>query len=239
MLRGSWEYHTFEDKWTLVFESDHNLVIDKNDAQYTLLDGSIRVISGNDSTDYQYTINGSNLTLRLPDGSERTYRKTGNGEAEQAVTGVLYATIDSTGRKARISFDGSHTFSLADEIGEGSGMYRVEGSTIFLALNDTTTYSTQIRSWNGDGALGELLFDGRLYASEKPAVATEPVQSTVVYSPPGPVAPPPVIIDFQTPSYGAPAAVTPATPAASTPKRADSTSSTPVRRFGSKRPTGD
>ena len=26
MLRGSWKFHTFEDKWTLDFLSDHNLV---------------------------------------------------------------------------------------------------------------------------------------------------------------------------------------------------------------------
>jgi hypothetical protein len=243
MLRGSWEYHTFEDKWTLVFESDHNLVIDKNVARYTLLGESIRVISGNDTTDYQYALDGSKLTLRMPDGSERTYKKAGDGNAEQAVAGVLYATIDSTGRKARISFDGSHTFSLADEIGDGIGMYRVEGSTIILALNDTTTYTTQIRSWNADGSLDELSFDGRLYASEKPVAAAVPVQTTIVYvpypdpdplpgPPPGPTGPSNPVIPTPPPA--------PQIPAASIPTRSDNSStSAPVRTFGSRRPMGN
>jgi hypothetical protein len=245
MLRGSWEYHTFDEKWTLDFESDHNLVIDRNDAQYTLLPGTIRVKTENDSTEYTYTLNGSELTLQLPDGSERTYKKSGDGSAEQTVTGVLYAAIDSTGRKARLSFDGNHTFALADEIGEDAGIYRVEGSAIYLTLNDSTTYTTQIRSWNSDGSLDEIAFDGRLYASEKPVVETEPVQTTIVYlpspeppmpppqpEPPYPIPPPrPPRPPYPTPPPAPPI------PVASTPSHSDNTpASNPVRNFGSTRP---
>jgi hypothetical protein len=246
MLRGSWEFHTFEDKWTLDFQSDHNLVIDQNDANYTLLPGTIRVKNENDSTDYPYMLNGSELTLQLPDGSERTYKKSGEGSAEQAVKGLLYATIDSTGRKARLSFDGNHTFALTDEIGEDAGIYRVEGSAIYLSLNDTTTYTTQIRSWNSDGSLDEIAFDGRLYASEKPVIESEPVQTTIVYVPVpdlpiligGPINIPPTTGPIRPISPTPPPAPPP--PVASTPSRSDNTpASNPVRNFGSKRPRND
>jgi len=66
MLRGLWEYHTFEDKWTLIFQSDHNLIINNNYAQYMLLDESIRVISGNDSTDYQFTLEAATSHCGCP-----------------------------------------------------------------------------------------------------------------------------------------------------------------------------
>jgi len=161
------------------------------------------------------------------------------------VTGVLYATNRFNGRKAHLSFDGRHTFSLADEIGEDSGMYRVEGNTIILALNDTTTYTTQIRSWNGDGSLGELSFDDRLYAAEKPDVESEPVQTTIVYVPaldppiliggprphPHPYPPQPInpIIPTPPPAPPIPTASTP-------PSRPINTSADRPRDFGSKRP---
>jgi hypothetical protein len=248
MLRGSWEYHTFDDKWTLDFQSDHNLVFDRNDAGYSLLPGSLRIMNESDTTDYPYALNGNKLTLQLPGGSERTYNKKSNGAVEQMVSGNLYATIDSTGRKAHLFFDGSRAFSLADEIGEGTGLYRVEGSTIFLALNDTTTYSTQIRSWNSDGSLGELVFEDRLYASERPVVEAEPVRPIVVYVPgpeppmpppdppyPGPPPRPPEPPPY--PIYPPPPPAPPTPVASAPPSRPDNTSAErPVRPFGSKRP---
>jgi hypothetical protein len=245
MLRGSWTYHTFDEKWTLVFKSDHNLIIDRNDAQYTLLPGAIRVKAGDDSTEYPYTLNGNKLTLQLPDGSERTYKKNGDGETEHNVKGILYAEIDSTGRKAHLSFDGEHTFALTDEVGEDIGTYRVEGSTIVLTLNDTTTYTTQIRSWNGNGSLDEVAFDGRLYATEKPAAASTTVSPSggsstsffeilfrlfSVFSSSSQPEP------DQSAAQTQPATVS-ATPDSSTPTRADNApASKPVRNFGSKRP---
>ncbi|MFI5252492.1 MAG: hypothetical protein ACHQQQ_08705 [Bacteroidota bacterium] len=241
MLRGSWEFHTFEDKWTLVFESDHNLIIDRNDANYALLPGSIRVTTGNESTEYPYTLTGSNLTLRLPDGSDRTYKKTGDGDAEATVKGIVYATIDSTMRKAHLSFDGNHTFSIADEIGEDAGIYRVEGSTIYLTLNDTTTYATQIRSWNDDGSLDEIVFDGRIFVSEKPAVTyvdntptggyTLPPMWIAIPSPPPSHPPEPAYPINPTPPPA------PTTPVASIPGRQGSTPAfNPVLTGGSRRP---
>jgi hypothetical protein len=257
MLRGSWKFHTFEDKWTLVFESDHNLIIDRNDARYTLLPGSIRVTTNNDSTDYPYALDGNKLTLQLPDGSARTYKKTGDGEAEQKVKGILYAEIDSTGDKAHLSFDGKHSFQLTDEVGEDIGAYRVEGSAIILALNDTTSYTTQIKSWNDNGRLDEVAFDGRLYASEKPAavsIADSPhIESSVSVSNAPSEESSPSFLEILGRIFfgGTPASQTeseqpaaspssqpaPAAPAASTQTRTENTrESAPVRTFGSKRP---
>jgi hypothetical protein len=257
MLRGSWNFHTFEEKWTLDFQSDHSIIIDRNDARYTLLPGSILVNTGNDFINYPYKLDGNKLTLRLPDGSERTYRKTGDGEAEQKVKGVLYAAIDSTDKKAHLSFDGKHTFGLTDEVSEDVGAYRVEGNAIILALNDTTTYTTQIQSWNGKGRLDEVAFDGRIYATEKPAAAS--IADTPYIESPVPTGD--AVSEEPSPSFleilgrllfgGTPASqvesdqpaastTTSSEPAASSSSGSDNTSrSAPVRKFGSKRPPNE
>src|SRR3989449_10032140 len=48
-LRGVWEYRTYRDKWTIVFESDHKMLLDREPADYTLIPGAIRIQDGDGS----------------------------------------------------------------------------------------------------------------------------------------------------------------------------------------------
>jgi hypothetical protein len=209
-LRGNWEAHTFRDKWTLFFENDRSINFDRNPAGYSLRPGTIRIQDGDGETDYPYTLTGDELTLKLPDGSERTYRKSDPGESERLVHGTFFESSDGTPLADRITFDGLNSFELQSTVRETSGqaqgvpgdgnspnritvergLYRVEGNAVILAFDDGTIDQTLIRSREDDGSVASVAFGDRLFALDEP-LALLPTSDLPLGSPPQPVPPDP------------------------------------------------
>jgi hypothetical protein len=263
LLRGSWEVHTFYDKWTLVFDCDDKMLFDRGAADYSLMPGVIRVRDNDGTTDYPYKLEGNSLTLTLPDGSERKYRRTDPGSAEQSVHGNFVAPADSSMPEESISFDGDswfvlNTFSPAtvdknqptQERGGGhvsmfqvNGLYRVEGDVVVLTFGDSTSRETQIRSRDEDGSVAGIVLFDRLFTSEKPVAAMRSPESSVepAYTPD--VSPDVYIVPVYVPQAPPSPAVTPLPVGAALPSQAGdkgSKSNTPPRPFGTTRgkPTG-
>jgi hypothetical protein len=248
-LRGSWQFHTYRDKWTMVFDCDHKMLFDREAADYTLTPGLIRIEGSDGVVEYPYTLAVDELSLTLPDGGQRTYRRTDPGEAEQLVHGVFYGPGNSSASRERISFDGDRSFALqtfppaqAGGPVEQKGIYRVEGEVIVLAFEDSTILETQVHARGDDSTLTSLVLTDRLFAIEEPVTAASPppVQLPAASAPPlqtdlvplyGVPEPPPAY------SISAPAPV--GTGTAATPDKKDTKAKDPQRKFGTTRGKDD
>ena len=242
-LRGNWQFHTFDDKWTLNFESDHNLVFDRDDAQYVWTPGALRIRVDKDEEVYPYKITNDELALTLPDGSTRTYKKTDAGDAEQSVHARFTTLPDSSKFAWQVTFDGKGVFALHDSIGNDRGLYRVEGNMVILTFEDNSVDEAQVRFRDEDNKVSGILLDDRLYESKQHITSNQQQSSSPTstyipppsYDPTGPVLylpslpPPPVVI------VNNPPAVTQQAPPPA--KRDDGEKARPaVRTTGSKRP---
>lgn len=248
MLRGNWVFHTFEEKYSLLFESDKNVIVDGRKSFYSLLPNVIRVNDGDNTTDYPYVLDANQVSLTLPDGTTRAYSKRDAGESEQSLYGRYYALVDTTSDPKFLAFDGDHTFILHDEYGTESGVYRIGGTEILLTVDDTTVYAAQARWYDEDGPPAEITFNGRIYESVLPSPPDEPI---VGYIPAPPVPKPPhpwpnpnppgypcPRPPYVPPTYVPPIHVQPAPTVSTTPpaRTEDSRKDEPVRTFGSARP---
>jgi hypothetical protein len=215
-LRGVWEYRTYRDKWTLVFESDHSMLLDREPADYTLVPGAIRVHDRNGSIDYPYNLDGNDLSLTLADGSNRTYRKTDAGEGEQTVHGTYFSLAISSVSRESFYFDGDHSFAFvysssgdssqnpANEdhgdrqrsVSETGGVYRVEGEKLILAFDDATISELRISGRDDDNSVADILFQDQVFETDRPVAPAAPEQPITAWSPiplpiPVPGPPPP------------------------------------------------
>ncbi|HEY6192734.1 MAG TPA: hypothetical protein VI215_10475 [Bacteroidota bacterium] len=258
-LRGTWEYRTFRDKWSLEFECDHKMFFDREPADYSLVPGAIRIQDGNGSTDYPYTISAEGLTLTLPDGSQRIYKNTDPGEAEKGVFGTMYGPKNGSSPRENISFDGDHLFvyhslqnggsaGQADANGnsgllETRGVYRVEGDVVVLAFYDSTTIEAKAHFRDEDGSIKSILIGDRLFANEEPVASSSsvsPVQNPGAYSSPPPDILVPVYVPQAPPAYSI--STRPAAQPAATPAKTDRGAGKPKetqREFGTSRGKSD
>ena len=263
-LRGVWEYRTYRDKWTIVFESDHKMLLDREPADYTLIPGAIRIQDGDGSRDYPYKFEGSDLTLMLTDGSTRTYRKSDAGEFEQLVHGTYRSLANSSLSRESFLFDGDHSFAFIyhkfadsgeypsskdreerhESMSETRGVYRVEGDKLILSFDDTTTSESQIRYRDDDNSVADIVFQDQEFETDRPVASAISDQSTLVSSPmpmppPDPKPSPVCCCPSPEPPPGhpipSPPPVGPAVPSG-TDKKAGPTESKP-RDFGSTRTT--
>ena len=241
LLRGTWETHTFYDKWTLVFDCDHNMLFDREPVPYTALPGVIRIRDTRGESDYPYKLEGNRLTLTLENGFKRTYRRTDPGEAEQTAHGIFYVSGNSQSTNASISFDGDHSFVIHDPsavngVKNTNGVYRVEGDVVVLIFDDSSSYDAKIRFHDEDGFIAGILYDDRLLETEMPAQTRSVSESNgPIYDPgPGGYNPPPRTY------FPPPAAPTYLpTGAATPPANPDKKTNNQPRDFGSTRAKPD
>lgn len=191
LLRGKWQFHTYYDKWTLEFDCDHKMLFDREPADYSLLSDTLRIQGNDGSTDYPYTIDGDALMLKLPDGSERTYRRTDASDAEQKLHGDYYAAAGSSSSLSSMSFDGDHSaiiygISSGNKV-SNNGIYRVEGDMIVLTYDDTTSYEGQIRSRDDGGVVQAVMFNDQQFQTEQAVASAPREQLPVASAPPSPV----------------------------------------------------
>ncbi len=230
LLRGSWEFHTYRQRWTIEFETDHTLTIDRQTSKYQIFGDTIAIRSDEGITKYRYKLDNHRLSLTSSDGKTMTYRHKSRGETEELLDGVFYAVPDSNLQDATISFGEADEISTVELIAGSSfdrGVYRVEGDAMLLSFDDGKTDTAQIfeRSVNGIVTgfyFNDCLFEKRIreeYASAP--LATEPACILYASPPPPPPCPPTTHPIPQ--------------PTATSPTAAPSTPPQTVRDFGSRR----
>ncbi len=258
LLRGSWDSHDFYTRWTLTFTSDEDVLVDKDPGTYAIAGNRMRITSGDEITDLRYEISGDKLTVDYSDGTHRTYTKRDAGEAESRLQGVYYRLLNSGTSNDVVTFDGGNKFHVRVGAGESadgkatieySGLYRIEGDSIFLTYDDDSLDVLGIRSRGEDGEITKVISGDQVFGKSMPVVASslaDTYESTTVYGSPEP----PILIYVPTPmpyvpvnSVGtvapAPPVVTTSAPATRTPAnsstQSSSTSQPATRDFGSRR----
>lgn len=198
-LRGTWEYHTYHDKWTLEFESDTHLLINDTVVNYSIGPGVIQIKSETEETEYRFSLNNDSLTLKYPNGSRITYHHDEPGNEEKLIDGKFYTFIDSLSRHS-IKFSDGVKFSVSKRIHDSStsirddvreGLYRVESDNIYLAFNDGTIDTAEILYRDYDGLVDGIVYHRRLYDKEIQSIPPYPPDPYPPYPFPPPPPPPP------------------------------------------------
>jgi hypothetical protein len=150
-LIGAWQCTGNFGSAELVFESQHKLVFDSEEAIYQVVPGAIRVQDEEGPVDYMYTLKGRNLSVTLPDGTtmqcvkgnggiskhggesnEPTGTSAGKGSNWQ-LRGMLCSWSGSSSsssgysRTTRVAFDGQGGFRYGSESSFSSGAGQAYG----------------------------------------------------------------------------------------------------------------
>lgn len=226
LLRGTWQYHTYEDRWTLEFRSDTEIFIDGSPARYALVGDLIHFTNSKTDTEYRYKLLDDHLEITYSSGDRRTYSRAGDGRSERFAEGIYYAVVDTDGLGKVISLkNGKEAFlSPVDKLSSAiQGVYRVEGNDLLLTFDDGRTEMLAIRIREEDRTVTSIMFRNELYEREFP-VAQLPTLLPVT-SCPDPCCGPIIIVIPDTP----PAAVVQPVTTPQTPKVEA------IRDFGSTR----
>jgi hypothetical protein len=197
LLRGSWEYATYEELSSIVFHSDSKLEIDKASFTYSIQKNELLLLTQNGTEHYQFNIQNDELSLLYPDGTKRKYSRKEFGEAEKQLIGRFYTSSETTSTASCLQFYEDMKFAFTEPTENSSGKfsnrdgyYRVEDNSIILAFTDGTIDEALIRFHTSDGMVDGLFFRDKLFDRElKPVIIVE-------YPPPsfpGPPPPPPCL----------------------------------------------
>jgi hypothetical protein len=226
LLRGSWQRHTYREKWVLAFDSDTRMRFDFQPATYTIDSGQIRIESADGEVTYGYSLGGDRLLISLPDGSGAVYERENPGTAERRLDGSYY-TISDSEPGSFLTFSQGRYFSYRDRliraterdaeepsveqrpsgIFEPDGVYRVEGAFIILVFNDGEVAEASVREYDPDGNITGILYGERFFGKDQffylpplPSVAHDYPPPILWPVPPQP--PPPEPIDPWVPPAG-------------------------------------
>lgn len=186
LLRGSWQRHTYREKWVLAFDSDTKMRIDFEPATYSVDSEMIRIRTAERELDYRYTLEADRLSVTDPGGIRVAFDRDRAGVQEQRVDGSFYAPSDSQ-PGTFITFDEGRYFSYRDrysgvvggneeasKAGSGhegvftpDGVFRVQGGFIILDFYTGGVWEAGIRDRDPDGNVVEILFDGRFYGKDQ------------------------------------------------------------------------
>jgi hypothetical protein len=227
-LRGLWEYHTYNNRWTFLFESDSQLLMDRKLKEYLLLPNVIQIKEETAIIDYPYKLDNDNLTITYPDGNTITLKYKDQNEAEQEVVGKFYNYIDSTSSHQSISLRENSVFYDGTS---SLGLYRVEQDAVIITQNDGTIVEAEIRYRDNDGNVTGIIYNDKLYDKDHYAdyVPTVPTPGVAPLPIPYPPAPGPCLCGLPLPPISP--GPTPQTPAPQTKPSNDDGST--VRGFGS------
>jgi hypothetical protein len=186
LLRGSWQHHTYRQKWVLEFDSDTKMNIDFEAATYTIDSEEIRIELPDQNLSLRYTLGGDHLSITYPDGTWALFERENEGVQEERLDGPYFSASESTPGPF-LTFNGGRYFSYRDwqsgqaegdseDPGAGErrsgvftpdGVYRVEGEFIILAFYDGEVSEASVRRRDPDGNIVEIVFDGRYFGKDQ------------------------------------------------------------------------
>ncbi len=167
LLRGSWEFRTFDERSILEFVSDREVLVDNNPSTYMASGENIAI--GRESDTLFARIANNRLVVTYPDG-ELIYTQSGPGPNERVLEGD-FLVGGETGPRATLTFDGDRRFSLAsDDSQETAGLYRIDGDNVTLVFDDGSTDGAWLRRM-ADNAIEGLVYHERLY--ERPILSKD------------------------------------------------------------------
>jgi hypothetical protein len=194
-LLGRWSCQTPEGPAQLAFVSETQLIYNGEATQYTMGQGSIRVMEEYGPAEYRYQVSGDNLVVtdaygRASQCQRQAAAAGGMGRAgsgmEYLLRGQLCAYSSSPdggfSTTQKVYFDGQGRFTTGTETGfdvpevvgyglssgEG-GTYQVTGNNkgdqIILTFPDGSVGAARVYHVGGDGVIYEVEYEGQVYAA--------------------------------------------------------------------------
>lgn len=195
LLRGTWEYHTFEEKFTLLFNSDEKMIFNGADAEYAVTPKVLRIFTNDDEFEMSYTLTNDRLRLTDPDGHQITYERVDVGDEEQLLDGEFFLADDSSSVRDVIVFKQGRKFFID---AARNGLYRIVENTIILTSIDGTYDKAIIRFNDTEGMISVITYRDQVYQKES-AANFQPNPPIAVYEPLPPPIPEPVPEPFPWP----------------------------------------
>ena len=197
-LRGEWEYHTFDKKWLLYFQSDTRLIYNKMLSTYSLQPTLLTIKLNDEQFTYRYRLSGDILQLTSDNGTTIRLKHKAGGDFEEQIRGQFFNYPDSFS-KLLISFRSHNEFSVSrryidttfvESVDGLMGKYRVEGNDIYLIFNDGTMDIAEIYDRDENKMPYSISFQNDIYEKDLPHEIT-PIILAFDPPPPPPPYPPP------------------------------------------------
>ncbi|MBI5215569.1 MAG: hypothetical protein HY960_07425 [Ignavibacteriae bacterium] len=173
LLRGEWEYPTFEEVHTFRFLSDTKIEVDGLPQSYSLSQNSIRISDEGENNDFLCSIERNRLLVTYPDGVQRKFNRKKFGEVEQLCVGAFYPSEDTSWFASCLQFYDDMKFTLTEptenstsNFSRRDGYFRAEDKSVILAFDDGEIEQAFIRFHSSDGLVDGLLFREKLFDRE-------------------------------------------------------------------------
>ncbi|TAK59736.1 MAG: hypothetical protein EPO24_07385 [Bacteroidetes bacterium] len=191
LLRGFWEYPTFEEVYTLKFLTDTKVEMNRKTRDYSIHENTLFIRDGEGETRYSFSMEGNILTLTYPDRERGSFTRKDYGEYEKQLVGAFYPSGDPSTEATCLQFFDDITFTLTEyreqneehsstNVIKNKGVFRIEGNTIILVFDEGGVEHTSIRYHTSDGMIDGFLYGEQLYERELPIVQQEPEDRDVV-----------------------------------------------------------
>lgn len=218
VLRGTWETHSYRDKFTFTFLSDKKMVYDRRDAEYNVYPLKMRIHSETGDLVYTYNVQNEKLVLTDAFGREMSLNRERFGLYEHDCVGEYFFRYDTSGCEELLIMNdnGAFTYSKQCKVMESdsgannandkivdiyrqNGVYRVEDTFVVLAFDDGRVRQAIVRFRDRDDNVTGIVFNGKIFEKEfvdkfftyEPTDGYFPPLSPPGYPEPRPPPPPP------------------------------------------------
>ena len=117
-LKGNWRYSSYEGNLDLIFQTENQLIFAGEAANYSLVQGAIRVQDEYYPVDYPYTLQGNTLNLSFPEGYQLAFIRVDAGN----VTGTQQdQNVDRQSGQAQQNRSGGQEYQLQGKLCSYSG----------------------------------------------------------------------------------------------------------------------
>jgi YD repeat-containing protein len=201
LLRGTWEYDTFDKRVTLEFLSDNEVYLLDTLCTYTISGDTLSVDIDGIEYNYNYKLNGNILTVTDPNGKVESYKHKYFGYNEKFLNGSFFSFKDTIS-DSYILFKNSYQFQLSiiDDTGKGArytrkGYFRIDGNDIYLSFFNETIETVMVRYRDENDSVTGIIYKNSLYDKQYPDILTPlpplPPPEFPPYPPLPPSPPPP------------------------------------------------
>lgn len=233
LLRGSWEFHTYEERFTLEFLSDDELVMNRRNGTYSIAGDKIFIVVDGEELNGHIDVNPDRLILQLENGIPVTYKRDEFGTIENRLNNVFYmdqnnhsSGLLSFQQRQRFTFQAGYAPCIIRP-----GVFRIAEEEIKLVFDDGEVSTAMMRYSTQEGIVEGIEYRDTLYEPEVLPVSDVPPQIEIILVGIPPQEPPCCMLPEPPPSAAPTEATTPGNDMAPSPE----TTSRTVRNSGSER----
>lgn len=196
LLRGTWEFHTFDSKRTLQFNSDEQMSIDAKQYNYSIQSDTLTINDKSQSLQFRILLSNDSCALISDDGFRQVFSRIKYGEEESFLNDIFYSYLDSVTRHT-ILFSNGNEFeirAISPDEKNIRGIYRIDGDNIYLASDNEYFDVARIYHRDYSNRINVIIYQNHYYdleESEEPPDSGPTPKIPPIWDPPPPPPPPP------------------------------------------------